>query len=49
MEDKIEQDNPVRFMDAFVEHIELDKLGFAAHAVGQEGRPGFDVSLIRCC
>lgn len=45
MEDKIEQDNPVRFIDAFVEHIELEKLGFLARANKQEGRPGFDAKL----
>ena len=45
LEDKIEQDNPVRFIEAFVEHIELEKLGFAARATKQEGRPGFDAKL----
>jgi transposase len=45
LEDKIEQDNPVRFIEAFVEHIELENLGFQARAIKQEGRPGFDAKL----
>ena len=45
LEDKIAQDNPVRFIEAFVEHIELEKLGFQARATKQEGRPGFDAKL----
>ncbi len=32
LEDKIDQDNPVRFIEAFVEHLELEKLGFQARA-----------------
>ena len=45
LEDKISTDNPVRFIDAFVEHIELQKLGFQQRATKQEGRPGFDAKL----
>ena len=45
MEDKIAQDNAVRFIEAFVEHIDLEKLGFQARATKQEGRPGFDAKL----
>lgn len=45
LEDKIAHDNPVRFIEAFVEHIELEKLGFQARANKQEGRPGFDAKL----
>ncbi|MBK7234048.1 MAG: hypothetical protein IPH93_17720 [Saprospiraceae bacterium] len=28
LEDSIDQENPVRFIDAFVEHLDLPKLGF---------------------
>ena len=28
MEEFIDKENPVRFVDAFVEQLELDKLGF---------------------
>nr|WP_225556139.1 hypothetical protein [Flavobacterium columnare] len=30
LEDKITSDNPVRFIDAFIEHIDLQKVGFTA-------------------
>ena len=45
LDDKIAQDNPVRFIEAFVEHIDLVQLGFQARATQQEGRPGFDAKL----
>ena len=32
LEIKIEQDNPVRFVDAFVEHLDLSQLGFMVSA-----------------
>ncbi|MFN8238996.1 MAG: hypothetical protein U0T77_12580 [Chitinophagales bacterium] len=37
--------HPVRFIDAFVEHIELERLGFQPRAIKQEGRPGFEARL----
>ena len=45
LDEKIEQDNPVRFIEAFVEHIDLDQLGFHQRAIKTEGRPGFDSKL----
>jgi hypothetical protein len=33
MEEPINQDNPVRFLDAFVKHPELSKIGFEVPAV----------------
>lgn len=41
LEDTISQDNPVRFIDAFVEHVSLNALGFAAQTLKTEGRPSF--------
>ena len=41
LEIKIEQDNPIRFVDAFVEHLELSQLGFVVSALKTEGRPAF--------
>ena len=38
MEMQIEQDNPVRFVDAFVEHLDLSQLGFVVSALKTEGR-----------
>jgi hypothetical protein len=33
LEDKINDDNPVRFIDAFVEHLDLPKLGFIVNTL----------------
>jgi transposase len=41
LDDYISQENPVRFIDAYVDSLDLDKLGFR-HAVLQEtGRPPY--------
>jgi transposase len=42
MEEYVDKDNPVRFIDAFVDQLELAKLGFIVSAVKIEGRPSFD-------
>ena len=42
LEDKISVENPVRFVDAFVEHLDLTKLGFIINTLKSEGRPSFD-------
>lgn len=42
LSDNISAHNPVRFIDAFVEHLELEKLGFATKPLNIEGRPAFD-------
>lgn len=42
MEDFIASDNPVRFVDAFVDQLELTKLGFVVADVKVEGRPAFN-------
>jgi radical SAM protein with 4Fe4S-binding SPASM domain len=42
MEECVDKDNPVRFIDAFVDQLELAKLGFIVSAVKIEGRPTFD-------
>jgi transposase len=39
------KDNTVRFIDAFVEHLELAKLGFVVSSVKTEGRPAFNPKL----
>jgi len=41
LEDCIRQDNPVRFVDAFVEHIDMSKAGFVSSENKLEGRPSF--------
>ena len=39
LEDLIATDNPVRFVDAFVEHIDLIQLNFKISSLNKEGRP----------
>ena len=45
LEIQIEQDNPVRFVDAFVEQLDLYQLGFVVSTLKSEGRPGFESKL----
>lgn len=45
LEDKISSDNPVRFIDAFVGYIELEKIGFSPKILKTEGRPSFDMKV----
>jgi transposase len=45
LEDKIALDNPIRFIDAFVEHISLEALGLTVQTIKSEGRPSFDTKL----
>lgn len=42
LEDCIEKENPVRFIDAFVDQLELPKLGFIVSDIKIEGRPAFN-------
>ena len=45
LEMKIEQDNPVRFVDAFVDHIDLSQLGFMMSALKTESHLAFESKL----
>ena len=45
LEDTISQDNPVRFIDAFVNLIVLEKIGFTPRVLKTEGRPSFDTKV----
>jgi transposase len=45
LEDTISQDNPVRFIDAFVNSMDLEKIGFTPRVVKAEGRPSFDTKV----
>lgn len=45
LEDCISTDNPVRFIDAFVESIDLQSLGFGLQMLKKEGRPSFDTCV----
>ncbi len=46
LDDRISTNNPVRFMDAFVEQIDLNKLGFTAKILKAEGRPAYTNQLM---
>jgi transposase len=46
MEDAISQDNIVRFVDAFVEKLDIEKLGFQVLKLQKEGRPAFDRKVL---
>ena len=41
LEDTITADNPIRFIEAFVNHIDFEKLGFQTKVLKTEGRPSF--------
>ena len=41
LEDTIAVDNPVRFIDAFVSNIDLEKIGFTLKLLKTEGRLSF--------
>jgi transposase len=45
LEDSISQDNPVRFIEAFVGYIDLKKVGFELRVLKTEGRPSFDTKV----
>jgi transposase len=45
LEDKIAADNPIRFIDAFVNHIDAIKIGFEPNVLKTEGRPSFKTDV----
>lgn len=45
MEDAISKENPVRVMDAFIEKLDLERLGFVCRPEKMEGRPHFEHKL----
>ena len=46
LEDYIGAENPVRFLDAFVAHLDLHALGFARAQVANTGRPPYDPAVL---
>ena len=42
LDDQIEKDNTVRFVDAFVDKLDLAQLGFVLNEIKTEGRPAFN-------
>ena len=45
LELKIEEENIVRFVDAFVDQLELTKLGFVIQTLKSEGRPAYETKI----
>ena len=45
LEETVSQDNPVRFIDAFVHSIHLERIGFRERVLKTEGRPSFDTKV----
>ncbi|MGC3939539.1 transposase, partial [Roseobacter sp. EG26] len=46
LEDWINEDNPVRVVDLFVEEIDLEQLGFLRISPARTGRPGYHPSVL---
>jgi len=46
LEDWIDEGNPVRVIDLFVEEIDLGEIGFLRSAPAQTGRPGYHPSVL---
>ena len=42
LDDYVPEDNPVRFIDAFVDKLDLKKLGFKHSIPSKTGRPSYD-------
>ena len=45
LEDKIGIENPVRFIDAFLEHITLESVGFTVQKVKSDCHPSFGAKV----
>jgi transposase len=45
LQDIILPENPARFIDAFVESISLQTLGFSVQTIKRKGRPSFDTKI----
>ena len=45
LELKIEEENIVRFVDAFVDQLELTKLEFVIQTLKSEGRPAYETKI----
>lgn len=42
IDEYIGEENPVRFLDAFVEQLDLEPSGFVRATAAATGRPGYD-------
>jgi len=46
LQDRIDDDNPVRAVDAFVDALNLNELGFERASAAETGRPGYHPSVL---
>ncbi len=46
LEDWIDEDNPVRVIDAFVDGLDLTELGFERAIAAATGRPGYHPAVL---
>ncbi len=46
LDDFVSEDNPVRVIDAFVDHLDLHSLGFQRLIAKQTGRPGYHPAML---
>ena len=46
LDEYISEDNPVRFIDAFVESLDLKELGFRHSVLQETGRPPYHPSVL---
>lgn len=44
LEDRISNDNSIRFIDVFSEKLDLEKIGFSVRMLQKEGYPSFETS-----
>jgi transposase len=44
LDEYVDEENPVRFIDAFVDSLDLEKLGFKHSITCETGRPSYDPS-----
>ena len=44
LDDYVDKENPVRFIDAFIDSLNLEKLGFKHSVLADTGRPSYDPS-----
>jgi transposase len=44
LDDYVDKENPVRFIDAFIDSLDLEKLGFKHSVLADTGRPSYNPS-----
>jgi transposase len=47
LDDDVTEENPVRFIDVYVERLDLERLGFARTQAALTGRPAYEPRDVR--